>query len=173
MTKKKQKNPHTNNKKQEEISQGLEHPERYFFFWKKESPFSQWHDSPYECNGYTYTCAEQGMMHCKALLFGDEHSARAILQETTDPRKVKALGRQVQNFSADIWNDNREQIVQEQNVAKFTQNPPLRKALMRTGDRMLVEASPQTISGALVSTKDKPSGLQSVTGLDSTCLAKP
>jgi hypothetical protein len=89
MTKKKQKNPHTNNKKQEEISQGLEHPERYFFFWKKESPFSQWHDSPYECNGYTYTCAEQGMMHCKALLFGDEHIARAILQETTDPQKLK------------------------------------------------------------------------------------
>ena len=47
----------------------------YFYFWVTASPFSQWHPSKYEYNGYEYTSAEQGMMHGKALLFEDTEVA--------------------------------------------------------------------------------------------------
>jgi len=113
---------------------------KYHFFWKSGSPFSQWHSSKYNLDGFEYVCAEQGMMHGKALLFEDEATANLII-ETTDPRTMKDLGRAVTIFNEKIWNRNRENIVYRNNMAKFTQNQHLLKALMRTsGD--LVEASP-------------------------------
>jgi len=113
---------------------------KYHFFWKSGSPFSQWHSSKYNLDGFEYVCAEQGMMHGKALLFEDEATANLII-ETADSRKMKALGRAVTRFNEKIWKQNRENIVYRNNVAKFTQNQNLLEALMRTsGD--LVEASP-------------------------------
>lgn len=40
------------------------------------------------------------------------------------------------------WEDQREDIVFQGNLAKFTQHPDLRDYLLGTGDRVLVEASP-------------------------------
>ena len=125
-----------------EMVGGLENPERYCFFWQAGSPFSQWHVSNYQCNGYDFVCAEQGMMHSKALLFGDEEIAAQIL-ETSSPRKMKSLGRKVRGFDDKMWNRHRERIVYEHNVAKFSQNEKLLRVLLKTGDRELVEASPQ------------------------------
>ena len=114
--------------------------EQFHFFWKSGSPFSQWHTSQYELNGFLYSCAEQGMMHGKALLFEDYETAAKILQ-TPSPRAMKALGRKVRNFDEKVWKKNRERIVFENSVAKFTQNPGMLKALMNTNG-LLVEASP-------------------------------
>ena len=38
----------------------------FVFFWRKDSPFSQFHDSVFHVDGQKYTCAEQYMMHQKA-----------------------------------------------------------------------------------------------------------
>lgn len=113
---------------------------KYHFFWQSESPFSQWHKSKYELNGFVYCCAEQGMMHGKALLFGDQKVAKAIL-ETQSPRKIKSLGRQVKSFDDKGWTTERIKIVKENTIAKFTQNRQLLEALMNTSG-LLVEASP-------------------------------
>jgi len=113
---------------------------KYNFFWRKGSPFSQWHSSTYTLDGYQYSSAEQGMMHGKALLFGDEEMAAQILQ-THDPKTIKKLGRYVKGFSDKEWKKHREDIVYRNNVAKFTQNGHLREALMNTTG-LLVEASP-------------------------------
>ena len=96
--------------------------------------------SEYDLNGVKYACAEQGMMHGKALLFGDEKVATAIL-ETQSPRKMKALGRQVKSFNERVWKKERVRIVKENTMAKFTQNPKLFQALMNTSG-LIVEASP-------------------------------
>ena len=40
--------------------------EKFVFFWKKDSPFSQFHGCIFEVDGQQYTCAEQYMMHQKA-----------------------------------------------------------------------------------------------------------
>jgi len=41
-------------------------PEKFTFFWRKESPFSQWHPCSFFIDDQWYNCAEQYMMHQKA-----------------------------------------------------------------------------------------------------------
>ena len=117
----------------------------YHYFWGKWSPLSQWHASTYtmEANGvsHEYNCAEQGMMHGKALLFEDEETAQKIL-EAPGPLEMKALGREVRGFSDEAWKRHRADIVYRNNVAKFSQNDHLREALLSTTGN-LAEASPR------------------------------
>ena len=40
--------------------------EKYEYFWKQESPFSQWHPSKFNDESQSYMCAEQYMMYQKA-----------------------------------------------------------------------------------------------------------
>lgn len=104
------------------------------------------------------------MMHQKALLFHDAHSAALILA-TKHPRAAKALGRKVARFDEATWRARREAIVRRGTELKFTRavteagfrrgtawgdlpldlpllEAPLRMMLLRTGERELVEASP-------------------------------
>jgi ribA/ribD-fused uncharacterized protein len=110
------------------------------YFWS--GIYSQWYKSNFEIDGMKFTTAEQYMMYKKALLFEDEEVGNAIMR-TNNPREQKALGRKVRNFDADTWNENCREYVYEANYAKFTQDPNLLEQLMETGDRILVEASPQ------------------------------
>ena len=43
--------------------------QKYEFFWKSASPYSQWHPANFEVDGQTYNCSEQFMMHQKAGMF--------------------------------------------------------------------------------------------------------
>jgi ribA/ribD-fused uncharacterized protein len=81
------------------------------------------------------------MMVGKARLFGDEATAARILT-APDPGTVKALGRQVRGFDQTVWESHRFDLAVAGNVAKFGQHPGLGEYLSRTGDRVLVEASP-------------------------------
>merc|ERR1712013_245736 len=89
---------------------------KYHFFWRKESPFSQWHPSNYMLDGHEYSSAEQGMMHGKALLFEDGEVAAQIL-ETNSPQEIKALGRKVKGFNDYRWESHRENIVYRNSLA--------------------------------------------------------
>src|SRR5947209_19865319 len=104
-------------------------PESFTFFWS--GPFSQWHPCQFTIDGKVYNCAEQYMMEQKALLFDDRETAAKIMRART-PREQKQLGRQVGNFNAGRWNAVARDIVFRGNVAKFTQNPELRAALLAT-----------------------------------------
>ena len=55
---------------------------------------------------------------------------------------MKKLGREVANFDARVWEAARAGIVFDGNYAKFSQKPALRKFLLATGERIIVEASP-------------------------------
>lgn len=107
------------------------------------------------------------MMYHKALLFNDPTTALEILR-APNPRKAKALGRKVANFNEKVWLAHRSPIVEAGTHAKFTRAAVpdeaalhrgsgsgsdgaaarrvgpggLRAALLETGDRLLVEASP-------------------------------
>ena len=113
----------------------------FTFFWRPDSPFSQWHPSTFVVDGVAFACAEQFMMHGKARLFDDAEVAAEILA-TPDPRAHKALGRKVRGFDDRRWKAAREDIVYAGSRAKFTQNPALRAALLATVGTRLVEASP-------------------------------
>jgi ribA/ribD-fused uncharacterized protein len=114
---------------------------RFTFFWHQESPFSQWHPVRFVVAGKRFCCAEQYMMHGKAVLFGDLEVAERILA-TESAKTHKALGRKVRGFDERRWQRERERIVYEGNLAKFTQNPALLEALLATAGTELVEASP-------------------------------
>lgn len=82
-------------------------------------------------------------MYQKAILFVDKEIATKIALEP-EPSKQKALGRKVKGFDIKTWNEKREKIVEDGNWWKFTQakEGDLRDLLLKTGDRLLVEASP-------------------------------
>jgi len=42
--------------------------DKYHFFWKDGTVFSQWHLADYTHNGIKFNCCEQGMMYEKAIL---------------------------------------------------------------------------------------------------------
>ena len=115
--------------------------EKYTFFWRSESPFSQWYPAVFVVDGVQFNCAEQYMMYRKALLFDDEEIARKIL-DASSPRTQKALGRKVRHFSESVWEEHSHEIVFTGNHAKFSQNPPLKAILLATAGTTLVEASP-------------------------------
>ena len=113
----------------------------FTFFWRPDSPFSQWFPCAFTVDGTAFGCAEQYMMYGKATLFHDAEVAAEILA-TPDPRTHKALGRKVRGFDDRRWRLAREEIVLTGNRAKFTQDPALHAALLATAGTTLVEASP-------------------------------
>ncbi|MDA8450262.1 NADAR family protein [Acidovorax sp. NCPPB 3859] len=122
----------------------------YLHFWghKVSTPgtvtkscLSQWYEAPFTVENDRYPTAEHFMMAEKARLFGDTE-VRAQVLEARTPAEVKALGRKVRDFEESMWNQARFDIVVTANMAKFSQNLPLRDFLAGTGRSVLVEASP-------------------------------
>ena len=66
----------------------------------------------------------------------------ADILASTDPSKVKALGRKVKGYDESRRVAHRFAIVVAGNYAKFSQNEALTAFLLSTGDKVLVEASP-------------------------------
>lgn len=60
----------------------------------------------------------------------------------SNPSKIKALGQKVRNFDEIVWSKAKYAIVLNGNYQKFSQNPHLKKFLLQTNDKILVEASP-------------------------------
>ena len=123
---------------------------KYVFFWGHRPQrdgsigtgcLSQWWPSAFTVDGVTFAAAEHYMMWRKALLFGDDESARRIVT-ASHPRQAKMLGRRVRDFDEPTWTAERYGIVVDAGVAKFGQNAGLRDFLAGTGRRVLVEASP-------------------------------
>ena len=114
----------------------------FHFFWSGNSVFSQWHKSSFtDEDEQKYVTCEQYMMAQKAKLFNDMKAYEEILK-TASPKKCKSLGRKVKGFDEKTWCEHREQIVYNGNLLKFSQNPDLKKILLDTGDKIIVEASP-------------------------------
>lgn len=129
--------------------------QKFEFFWKSDSPFSQWHTCKFTVDGETYNCAEQYMMHQKARLFGDEETAQKIMS-SKKARFQKQLGRQVKNFDQETWKNSCMDIVKKGNLAKFSHNDELRSTLLATHPKVLVEASPFDQIWGIGCTEDDP-----------------
>lgn len=66
-----------------------------------------------------------------------------VLTFTQDtPAKAKQLGREVKDFKQDVWDKNCDAVVEEGSYQKFKQNKELLNVLLGTGERQLVETSP-------------------------------
>ena len=116
------------------------------YFWKpfEENGFlSNWYPSPFTIESLNITFAnnEQYMMYCKAILFKDKEIAERIMK-TNNPNEIRSLGRIVVNFKPKVWDEKCMTIVENGCYLKFTQNKDLKKKLLETGNKKLVEASP-------------------------------
>lgn len=128
--------------------------DKFYFFYG--GFLSQWHGSEFVIDGVKYNCAEQYMMSEKAKLFGDDFKYDLIMQ-TSNPYRQKKLGRLVNNFNLRKWNEVCKDVVVKGNYAKFSQNENLKKLLLETGDKELVEASStDTIWGIGMGEYDTP-----------------
>lgn len=124
---------------------------KYLFFWGHKRPqdgsvektcMSQWYEADFDIDGIHYPTAEHYMMSEKARLFSDDGALQKILVSKT-PAEAKKLGRTVQGYEETIWCEHRNDIVVRGNYAKFSQNNTLKKFLLNTHNRILVEASPR------------------------------
>lgn len=102
---------------------------------------SQWYPAPFEADGLSFATAEHFMMYGKAKLFGDDAIAARVLADPR-PAVAKKLGREVRGFTDPTWEAARFSLIVRGNVHKFGQHTPLREFLLRTGTKILVEASP-------------------------------
>lgn len=146
--------------------------QQFEFFWHTVSPFSQWHPSKFEVKGITFSSAEQYMMYQKALLFRDKNIAKKILLLNEEykaietflkgdisreeilsskvfknewgaiQKEIKQLGREVKGYNESVWLRNRERIILEGNLAKFSQNQDLKDILLSKKEKVFVDASP-------------------------------
>lgn len=106
--------------------------------------FCQWYNATFFCPRLqmTFNCTEQYMMYHKTLLdrSPDAATRQQEVMETHDPRTQKVLGRQC-NLKGTTWEQDKFDVVVEGNMLKFGQIKKLRKLLLSTGDRLLVESS--------------------------------
>jgi ribA/ribD-fused uncharacterized protein len=125
----------------------------FIFFWEHTNKykneigkfcFSQWFESPFTIENKTYKTSEHWMMSQKALLFNDKSTYEKILIAKT-PKEAKELGKIVLGFDEHIWNAKRFEIVKNGNIHKFNQNLEIAEYLIKTGESVLVEASPVDI----------------------------
>ena len=125
----------------------------FFFGYEGKEPevcLQQWYPSPFidpdsedEETGkpLAFHTSEQYMMYFKALLMGDDGVAAKILA-SQGPGEAKAFGREVSNFDQEVWDANCEGVVERANLLKFSQDERLKEVLLGTGDRQIVETSP-------------------------------
>lgn len=113
-------------------------------FWRTAEVFSNWNIGAFTVEGRTFNCAEQFMMFTKAMLFRDLQTADHIMAES-NPRKQKALGRQIQGYVDTVWQSQAEDLMFPGLFAKFTQDPDRKAAILATDNTLLVEASPDDV----------------------------
>ncbi len=111
-------------------------------FWRTAEVYSNWHPARLVAgNVLSLENSEQFMMWAKAWLMGDAEMALAMMFES-DPKKLKAMGREVQNYQNDVWVKNRLAVMVYGCYLKFSQNEVRKTTLLATGERIIVEASP-------------------------------
>lgn len=115
--------------------------DNYVFFWGKQDVFSNFYYVPFKHQGQLFKWSEQAVMYRKAKLFGADKIALDIVRAQT-PEQCKKLGRSRQiPFDNDIWDSNKFNIYKEVLLDKFS-NKKLKKIILDTNNKTLVEASP-------------------------------
>lgn len=145
--------------------------QEYTFFFHLTSPFSNFHPSKFEYKEFTFISNEQFMMFSKAKTFKDEVTAQKIIGLNNHPlaqdfingtisrneiikdkdlsakwqnimMNAKKLGRGVQDYDENIWNEKRSKVVLFGARLKFKQNEDLKEIILNTGNTKMVEVSP-------------------------------
>jgi ribA/ribD-fused uncharacterized protein len=115
--------------------------EEFIFYFSEDSLYSHWYKCDFFVAGEKYCCVEQYLMYRKAILFGDNDVAKKIMNSSR-PSWHRMLGKQITGFDKKKWHDHCRTFSLEGNLAKFSQNPVLKEALMQSAGKFFAEASP-------------------------------
>ena len=118
--------------------------------------FSNWHVCSFRDSHtkLSFDTTERAFMWYKAVTFNDANTM-VLLETDMHPSSAKKLGRSVKNFDAARWNRDAMSIMIYVNQLKFSQNSAFKDALLATGNRILVEASPNdTVWGVGLGVED-------------------
>lgn len=111
------------------------------------------------------------MMQQKAVLMNDMDTAK-IIMALYKPNEMKHFGRYVKNFSRTLWDQDCMEIVEKGNIAKFLQNDDLKKILVSTYPKTLVQASPYDKIWGIGLRKDDPRAWNKSTWLGKNLLGE-
>ena len=123
-------------------------------FFGELNPFSNFHEVTIEVDGMTFHSTEQWIQYQKAKLFGDNETGEKIMK-TTRAIECKRLSYDIEDYDEEEWKGNIEKLCYRGIKAKFTQHDWLKKLLLETGQKCIVECAPNTIWGTGVALSDK------------------
>lgn len=95
--------------------------EKIAAFYPNKDVLSNFHKCKIIYDGKTFTSSEQLFMYSKALFFNDRDTSMKILL-TNNPAKHKKLGRQIKNYSDEVWKTVRYDIMKACITEKLKQN---------------------------------------------------
>ena len=112
--------------------------------------FSNFYAAKFNHQGQSYHSSEQFIQYTKAKYCNDSETAECIMN-TCSALVCKQLGYTVQNYNYNFnhqsWIDSIEALCMSGIRAKFEQNPALLRALLNTGDKIIIESSKDDIWG--------------------------
>ena len=72
-----------------------------------------------------------------------DHEAVDMILDSDNPSEIKRLGDTVKGFKKDLWESNCRNIMKKGLKEKFNQDENLKRYLLETKDKHLVEAAPR------------------------------
>lgn len=110
-------------------------------FYGRRPIYSNFVMTMFKVDGRQFNCTEQYFQYQKAKYFDDQPTAGQIMK-TGSPARQKKLGRSVKGYDEQRWRQIRMKVMEDGCMAKFTQNQKAKETLLATGDKILVECTP-------------------------------
>lgn len=108
----------------------------HVYFWG--GVFSNFFECSITFQENKFPSSEHAFMWAKATHFGDTKTAKLILKAPS-PKEAKKLGRAVTPFDPVQWDLVSFDLMVEILVCKFSQNPAVKKLLLRNNGKIFVE----------------------------------
>lgn len=95
---------------------------------------------PIQVDGKKFICDEQYIVYQKAMLFNDKTTAQQVM-EMNNPRRMKQLGNNINNYNHRLWQRKSEEIIMHCNMIKYATHPEAMKVLLSTEGKIIGEAT--------------------------------
>ena len=122
-------------------------------FFGELNELSNFHPCKFKINGIKYSSSEQWIQHCKAKYFKDSITMAQILS-TKDALESKLLDRDIIGYDERRWKEVAYKECYAGLFEKFAHNEELKRVLINTGNKTLVESSYDKIWGTGIPLND-------------------
>ena len=112
-----------------------------YAFYGKGAKLSNFHPCSFQDDGINFTCVEQHYCFHKAKFAGSNKLARRVLL-SDNPAEMKKMTNKIDGLDYEKWKEKSVPLLSRALKLKFMSSQSLYKALMSTGDMILVESNP-------------------------------